>query len=389
MLYVTIKQDEKHNKKPRQITLADLMRDINYVPTEEPKHLKSYPRTFTFQLETTDDRYQNLLRNYPIVGMMNKIQALADKHLELLQEDMSTHYDTFYIPKHTDGFRRIDAPTWRLKSALSEVKDLFEQDLYVLPHNAAHAYTSKRSTVTAMQLHQSAESKWFLKLDLKDFFPNHNHEYIMKMLEMLFPFTAIMTDPQSKRALSTLVKLGLLDDSLPQGTPLSPTLTNILMVPIDYAIQKVLHEYPHQTFVYTRYADDICISSKYHFRWQTIVEDINKVLNEFQTPFHLKTEKTRYGSSAGRNWNLGVMLNKDNNLTIGHKQNQRFRAAVDHFFKDLTNGNPWNKMDVQVLLGQISYYESIEPDYVKSVLTRYSDKYGLDFKVQAKALITT
>jgi hypothetical protein len=389
MIYVTVKQTEAKMKKPGQVTLADLLRDINFVPQDNDPRIKIYPRTYTFPIERTDDRYKNLLSNYPIKYMSVRIIALANKYRNLLLEDMSEHYNTFFIPKHSHGFRRIDAPNPDLMNALSEVKDLFQKDLLVLPHNAAHAYTSKRSIVTAMQLHQSAESKWFLKLDLQDFFPNHNYAYIMGTLEMLFPFSAMMTDPETKEALSTLVKLGLLNDSLPQGTPLSPILTNILMVPIDHAIAKLLYDYPHQTFVYTRYADDICISSKYHFRHDHIEHDIRAILQMFNAPFKIKNEKTRYGSSAGRNWNLGIMLNKDNQLTIGHKQNQRFRAAVDSFFKDLTNGNPWNKMDVQVLLGQISYYESIEPEYVKSVLTRYSNKFGRDFKQTTKAIITT
>ena len=389
MIYVTVKQPERNKKRIGQVTFEDLLRDINYVPPEVDPNIRTYPKFFTFLLEEESHTYKNLLVDYPIQSMQQHLIILAAKYKNLLQEDMSEHYDTFYIPKHSGGMRKIDAPKPELMSALTEVKDMFNRQFYVLPHNAAHAYTSKRSIVTAMQLHQSAESKWFLKLDLKDFFPNHNHEYIMKVLTQLFPFAAIVKSDEAKEALSTLIKLGLLNDSLPQGTPLSPVLTNILMVPIDLAIQKLLYDYPHQVFTYTRYADDLTISSKYHFRHTQLITDIKKILTNFETPFTLKEEKTRYGSSSGRNWNLGIMLNKDNNLTIGHKQNQRFRAAVNSFLKDLTNGNQWNKLDVQVLLGQISYYESIEPDYVKSVLTKYSEKYHTDFKRTAINILKT
>ena len=62
-------------------------------------------------------------------------------------------------------------------------------------------------------------------------------------------------------------------------------------------------------YVYTRYADDILISSKSNFNWQELVNTLKGVL---QPQFTIKDEKTRYGSTAGRNWNLGLMVNKDN-----------------------------------------------------------------------------
>ena len=71
-----------------------------------------------------------------------------------------------------------------------------------------------------------------------------------------------MKDEKGKAELTKALELGFLDGGLPQGTPLSPTVTNIMMIPVDFKVARELREHNHQRFVYTRYADDFQISSK-------------------------------------------------------------------------------------------------------------------------------
>ena len=52
------------------------------------------------------------------------------------------------------------------------------------------------------------------------------------------------------------------------------------------------------------------------------------------------------------------MLNKDNEITIGHKNKKRFRAMVCSYLLDRQNGTPWSLHDVQVLAGLMSYYHT-------------------------------
>lgn len=381
MIYITVKQTG--TQKEQKISFEDLFKNINLeIPVIE--HL-NYTKKATFVLEETDEKYHELIARYPIMQMGTQIKNLANLYKHLLLPDMSEQYNTFYIPKRSGGLRRIDAPQTELMNALAHIKNSFEANLYAVPHNAAHAYVSQRSIVTAMKIHQKNESKWFLKLDLKDFFPTHNEEYIMYQLSKIFPFSRLIELWEDD--IRILIKLALLDDRLPQGTPLSPLLTNILMMPIDYKIQAMLREQDHKFFQYTRYADDLLITDRYDFNWRRIQDEINRIIAVELAPFRINQSKTRYGSSAGKNWNLGVMLNKDNKLTIGHKQNQRFRATVFSFLNDLKNNIIWDKIDVQTLQGQISYYHSIQPEYTAHVIKTYEKKFDINFKtVMRKAL---
>ena len=107
-----------------------------------------------------------------------------------------------------------------------------------------------------------------------------------------------------------------------------------MMIPVDFKIARELREHNHQRFVYTRYADDFQISSKYSFSFMEIQNVIVSILKEFDAPFTIKSEKTRYGSSAGQNWNLGLMLNKDNKITVGYKKKRQFQAMLSSYIMD-------------------------------------------------------
>lgn len=155
-------------------------------------------------------------------------------------------------------------------------------------------------------------------------------------------------------------------------------LTNLMMIPIDHRISNCLREYNRNSYVYTRYADDSLISSRKHFDPDSIITFINSTLSEFRAPFKIKTEKTRYGSRAGSNWNLGLMLNKDNEITIGYKNKMRFRAMISNYILDRKNGIAWDLHDVQVLGGLINYYHMVEGNYVDKVIAFNNKKYDTD-----------
>ena len=294
--------------------------------------------------------------------------------------DTSEHYKHFEIPKRgSNKTRPIDAPDAVLGTIQSTFKVWIEESMKVLPHKAAHAYVAERSTITAMKEHQKNESKWFLQLDLKNFFNSINEDFLRKMLKEVYPFKFVM-----KENMDAIIKAALLNGSLPQGSHLSPTLTNLIMVPIDHMITENLNNYKKKHYVYTRYADDITISCKYKFDWREIKQVVESVFEVWDVPFKINEEKTRFGSSAGRNYHVGLILNKDNQISVGHEKNNKFKAMIFNF---CTTGEAWEIHDVQKMLGLISYYKSIEPDFVKKIINKYNKKFNIDIMFIAKNMI--
>ena len=310
-------------------------------------------------------------------------QDLFDLNLKILSfklshsEDISTYYDKFFIPKSSGGLREINAPQPPLMELMREIKRVFEDRLNVLYHNSAYAYTKGRSTKQALEVHQRNESKWFLKLDVKDFFPSCTSSLLKVQLSRIYPFSLLYRHAPSEEILDRIIDLCMLNGGLPQGTPMSPMLTNLIMIPFDKNLQDFVQR---KGLVYTRYADDILLSAKTTFSEEQTTFIVEKMFERLQYPFKIKKEKTRYGSSAGRNWNLGLMLNKDNNITIGYKQKQRLRAGINNFLNDFTKGIFWSIMDVYQLGGHLSYLEMIEPDYKNYIVRELEIKYNLNFK---------
>lgn len=288
------------------------------------------------------------------------------------------------------GFRRIDAPEDTLKNSLTTLKSLLEKDCGALWHSTAFAYVKERSAADAVRRHQANESKWFAGFDLTDFFGSTTIEFVMQMLSVIWPFSQIMTDPEGRKVLQDVISLGFLDGHLPQGTPLSPTLTNIMMIPIDHALANGFRQLEisrtengevktgKQRFIYTRYADDFLISSRYAFDVRQAEDFIKSMLLFWHAPFTVKEEKTRYGSSAGRNFHLGVMLNAENRITVGHENKHTFRAMLTNYILDARNGNPWDKTRVQQLAGIYSYYRSIEKEGADNIVCHVQSKFHVN-----------
>lgn len=358
----------------QQVSFEDLA--YGSIDTTEPLTYKP------IKIASTHTRYvshvnDEMLRKANIPSLIRVLSEFNDKFGYLLEDNMIEHYHTFFIPKRNGGRRRIDAPNNELMAALRFLKIIFDENFHVLYHTNVYSYVKNRSCVDAVKCHQSNESRWFLKLDFHDFFGSTTKEFIMKQLSVIFPFSEVMKVPDGYQNLDRALSLCFLNGKLPQGTPISPMLTNIMMIPIDLEISRALSQ-ENQKHVYTRYADDICISSRYTFNHQHISDLIVGILNKWGAPFELNAEKTKYGSFSGSNWILGVMLNRNNDITIGYKNKREFRATIFNYVKDTQAGIQYSVDEVYAILGKLSYYMSVEKDWVTSIINGYNKKFSID-----------
>lgn len=368
MIYYTIMMPKKY----KQLSLEDLLfgRDITPVVLN-----KNQTSTRTYELKRPMDK---MLELYDFAALFDKLIEFNKKHEELKKVSREELYDTFYIPKRKGGLRRIDAPKDELKDALYELKDIFENDFGSLYHTNAFAYIKNRSTVDAAKKHQFNESKWFGKYDLSDFFGSTTIDFVINQLSMIFPFSEILKTAEGINCMKDALDLAFLNGGLPQGTPFSPLITNIIMIPIDYKLSSNLRSFNKQTLVYTRYADDFVISSKYEFDPHKIEDHISAVLSEFNAPFTIKKSKTRYGSSAGKNWILGVMLNKDNVITVGHKRKKHLQTMLHNYIMDKKSGKSWSREELQVMEGCRSYCQMVEGSTIDLIIEHINNKYNVD-----------
>ena len=280
-----------------QISFDDLLNGVN-----ESLFNQKFENTHDTKTVFREVTPSKLKENINVGEMIAILNSFNERHADLINTtDKSVLYHSFKIPKRSGGLRPIDAPNEELMEALRELKHIFEQTLFAKYHTSAFAYVKGRCAIDAVKRHQKNNSRWFLKLDFHNFFGSTTLDFVIKMLKMIFPFSEILKTEAGYGVLKDALSLCFLNGGLPQGTPISPTITNLMMIPVDHAIAKMAREHsPH--LCYTRYADDLLLSSDINFRWSEVQNSILQTLSQFEAPFSLNTEKTRYGSSAGSWW---------------------------------------------------------------------------------------
>lgn len=153
-------------------------------------------------------------------------------------------YRYFRIKKKNGNFRGITEPLPSLKEIqlwiLNEILYKIKVSRY------AKAYVNSRSIKAHVKYH--TREKKVLTLDIEDFFGSINSDKGVSIFKSF---------GYSDHVSSILGDLCFLDNSLPQGAPTSPYLTNIVM----FSFDEVIAEYSKEAKIkYTRYSDDLAFS---------------------------------------------------------------------------------------------------------------------------------
>lgn len=282
--------------------------------------------------------------------------------LSLAQANKGMLYSTFRIHKQNGGFRILEAPIAFLKEYQRTMLNIIIDNSKYLAHNAAHGCVKHRNCKTALMQHQRNNSKWFLKLDLKNAFGSVNTGLLYDAVkDSAIIFNCFHGRTSDLNAFINLTTNG--DGALPQGAPTSPLLLNVYLQLLDEAISTYCKE---RKLIYTRYVDDLLISGYEKFNHVDLITFIRLNL---PIGMRINNEKTRYGSINWKNWNLGIMLNKDNDLTVGYRTKHTFKCAVHNYNSKPELQTAGNYMQLN---GLLSYYKSVEPEYFKEkfVLTK-------------------
>jgi len=187
-------------------------------------------------------------------------------------------YQTFNIPKKSGGHRVIQAPNRSLKKIQRLLNHCF-QEMYS-PYPQTTGFVPKRSVVSNAQHHIG--KKYIYNIDLKDFFPRISFLRVWGFLSKVEPF---QLDNEVARIIASLC---CHEEKLPQGAPTSPTLSNMICMRLDRRFYQLSQKLD---FTYTRYADDITISSNENIFSDKFKKRIKEIIGE--EGFKLNPKKER------------------------------------------------------------------------------------------------
>lgn len=230
-------------------------------------------------------------------------------------------YKTFEIKKKSGGMRKITAPTPRLK----EVQERLLKVLYAVynPKDSTHGFVIGRSISTNAKVH--IRNKYVLNIDLEEFFPSINFGRVRGMF-MANPYSC------NNEVATVLAQICCYNNYLPQGSPLSPLVSNMICARLDSHLNKLAKKYFCQ---YSRYADDITISTnKPHFPVEIAkITELNEkkvcklgnaILSTINNNgFNINQTKTRLQKSNERQVVTGLVTNKKINVPRSFIRNVR------------------------------------------------------------------
>ncbi|TAX39876.1 RNA-directed DNA polymerase [Rhizobium leguminosarum] len=222
------------------------------------------------------------------------------------------YYRVFQLPKRREGFRTICEPLpilkmiqrWILDNILSKIP----------PAKCVNSYIVGRSIKSNARLHLGQES--LIKLDVKDFFGSISSHHVYKLF----------FDLGYTKAVSVfLSRLCTYKGFLPQGSPTSGSISNLVLRGVDEALLTFCTE---RKIRYTRYADDMCFSGT-NIAAPDLIEFVRKNLGELG--LKLNNDKMRILKQSHRQIVTGIVVNK--RLAVPRLRRQRLRQEIYYLKK--------------------------------------------------------
>jgi RNA-directed DNA polymerase len=230
------------------------------------------------------------------------------------------------IPKPNGGIRKLGIPTALdrfVQQAIMQVlqkywdKTFSEHSYGFRPGRSAH------QAISRSQQYVEQGNRWVVDIDLEKFFDRVNHDKLMGKLAKRIP------DKRLLKIIRAFLNAGVMENGLvsattegtPQGGPLSPLLSNIVLDELDRELERRGHRF-------VRYADDCNIYVRSERAGKRVMESISKFITR-----KLKLKVNQSKSKIDRPWwckflGFRIIVGKEIKRGIAPKSLSRFKKRV-------------------------------------------------------------
>jgi len=263
------------------------------------------------------------------------------------------------IPKPDGRKRQLGIPTVVDRLIQQAIAQVLQGEWDEQFHEHSYGFRPKRSAHQAIRHAQTTMRSgrdWLVDCDLAAFFDRVNHDVLMHRLKKQ------TTDGDVLRLINRYLKAGVRIDGktirsvegVPQGGPLSPILSNIVLNDLDWELERRGHHF-------VRYADDFVVFLRSEEAGKRVLVSLQRYLRD-SLRLKVNTDK----SAVGRPWErtfLGVTFSRrDYRIKVSEKSLKNLKAKIRRLSRR-TRGHSVKQIIAELrktLLGWKAYFDISE-----------------------------
>lgn len=263
--------------------------------------------------------------------------------------------------------RELVSPNERLR-AYHHFLRLFLVDFLPVHEEVVFSYRKRVSARAAVEQH--ALSRHFFVTDIESFFPSLTRDIVRETIANAMAAIPIADLPAH---MEHVLDLLCVDDALPIGFSTSPGLSNAALYTFDIA----LHARCRQLGVtYTRYADDIVLSSGERAAAISGVDAVNDLLTRmFEGKLRLHRGKSKYLHVGGKIKLLGMVLLPNGTISVDTSVKDEIETMLHLYLRNRQRFNTMleagpAKTEAR-LAGLLNYVNTVDQPYLDKLRRKY------------------
>lgn len=284
-----------------------------------------------------------------IISDIIKSLHLPRQRVNLYLRRRNRFYQRVEIPKRRGGVREVFNPNAEIKLIQNFLNEKYLAKIEV--SKAATAYKSGCSIKDNASAH--IKNNHFLIIDIENFFDNMDFDIMQSLLQNELKL------PESE--IEKMLRLLTYQNRFAQGTVTAPHLSNVYMKEFDQKVLRVVNNI--ENGVYTRYSDDITISST-KFIDQKILIEIACLLEEIN--LKINEQKTYFSSYKDTLVITGLKINQKK-ITLSRNKKRELNNKIYHKLK---YGDKSSET-VRHIIGYLYFLMDIDPDYFNFINLKY------------------
>jgi RNA-directed DNA polymerase len=275
------------------------------------------------------------------------------------------------IPKPDGGVRKLGIPTVLDRFIQQTVMQVLQRRWNSTFSQHSYGFRPRRSAhhaVAQAQQYIAQGYSWVIDLDLEKFFDRVNHDKLMGQIAKR------IEDKRLLRLIRAFLNAGVMENGLvspsvegtPQGGPLSPLLSNLVLDELDRELERRGHRF-------VRYADDCNIYVRSERAGQRVMESISRFITQ-KLKLKVNEAKSAVARPQERKFlGFSFTAGPDIKRTIAPKSLERFKQRIRDITRRAKGVSIKTTMEelAQYMLGWRGYFGFCETPEELIALTRW------------------